>query len=62
MKVSELKRRLARIGCTFEDGTRHAIVFYKGNRTLIPRHPNKEVKTGTYHGILRKLGIEESEL
>jgi predicted RNA binding protein YcfA (HicA-like mRNA interferase family) len=25
----------------------------------MPRHPAKEVKTGTVRGILKKLGIEE---
>ena len=59
MTASELKRKLARLGCTFEQGTKHLIVRYQGNRTLMPRHPSKEIKTGTYQAILRKLGIKE---
>ena len=54
-----MKRKLAKLGCTFEEGTKHLTVYYKGARTLMPRHPSKEIKTGTYHAILRKLGIKE---
>jgi mRNA interferase HicA len=57
--ASELKRKLAKLGCTFEQGTRHLVVIYKGKATEIPRHPAKELKTGTVRGILRRLGIEE---
>jgi mRNA interferase HicA len=60
--ANELKRKLAKVGCAFEDGTRHLVVYYKGNRTLVPRHPAKEIKTGTYRGILKRLGIKESEV
>lgn len=59
LKASELKRKLAKLGCTFEDGTRHLVVIYKGKATEMPRHPAKEVRTGTVRGILKKLGIEE---
>lgn len=59
MTAGELKRKLAKLGCTFEHGTKHLVVYYKGNRTLMPRHPGKEIKTGTYRGILKKLGIQE---
>ena len=62
MTASELRRRLAKLGCTFQNGKKHAIVYYKGQRTLIPRHPSHEIKTGTYHGILKKLGIKEEDL
>ena len=58
MTASELKRKLAKLGCTFEQGTRHLIVRYQGNRTLM-RHPGQEIQTGTYYAILKKLGIKE---
>jgi hypothetical protein len=35
------------------------IVMYQGRETEMPRHPAKEIKTGTYHGILSRLGIKE---
>ena len=57
--ASELKRKPAKLGCTFEEGTKHLTVYYKSKRTLMPRHPSKEIKTGTYHAILKKLGIKE---
>jgi mRNA interferase HicA len=44
----------------FEQGTKHLIVRYQGNRTLMPRHPSQEIQTGTYYAILKKLGIKES--
>jgi predicted RNA binding protein YcfA (HicA-like mRNA interferase family) len=33
--------------------------MYRGRETEMPRHPAKEIKTGTYRGILNKLGIKE---
>jgi mRNA interferase HicA len=57
--ANELKRRLAKLGCTFEQGARHLVVIYKGKATEIPRHPAKELKTGTVRGILKALGIKE---
>jgi mRNA interferase HicA len=59
VKASELKRKPADAGCTFVDGKKHLIILYKGNRSLMPRHPAKELKTGTVQGILKRLGIEE---
>ena len=47
------------LGCTFEQGTRHLIAVHKGKTSPIPRHPAQEIKTGTYHKILRDLGFKE---
>jgi mRNA interferase HicA len=55
--ANELKRRLEKEGCRIEQGTRHWIVYYQGRRTTIPRHPSKEIKTGTYRSILKQLGM-----
>jgi mRNA interferase HicA len=57
--ANELKRKLAKKGCTFEMGTRHTVVIFQGKATIIPRHPAKELKTGTVRAILKALGIEE---
>ncbi len=46
-------------GCTFEDGKKHTIVRLGNKRTIMPRHGSKEIKTGTYRGILKDLGLEE---
>lgn len=59
MKASELRRKLAKVGCTFTEGTKHLIIHYEGERSLMPRHPAKEIKAGTLQGILKKLGIKE---
>jgi mRNA interferase HicA len=60
MKASELKRKLERLGCLVEEGTGHWIIQYQGRRSTIPRHPARAIKTRTYHGILKELGIKES--
>jgi mRNA interferase HicA len=57
MKAAELKRKLEALGCEMEDGTKHWIVTYRGIKTTIPRHPSKEIRTGTFHSIIKKLGI-----
>ena len=54
-----MQRKLAKIGCTFEQGTRHLVVNYRGKTTILPRHPSKELKTGTVRAILKALGIKE---
>ncbi len=58
MTASELKRKLEKLGCSVEDGTRHWIVYYRGHRTTIPSHPGQEIKTRTYDSILKELGIK----
>jgi predicted RNA binding protein YcfA (HicA-like mRNA interferase family) len=40
------------------DATKHWVVYYQGRRTTVPRPPGKEIKTGTYHSILKELGIK----
>ena len=55
--ANELKRKLAKLGCTFEQGTRHTQVEYQGRRSVIPRHGSVEIKTGTLKAILKQLGI-----
>jgi mRNA interferase HicA len=62
VKVSEFKRWLKKLGCTFENGTKHTIVRLGDKFTAMPRHPSEELKTGTRHGILKELGIvDQSE-
>jgi len=57
--ASELRRKLAALGCTFEDGKKHLLVYYTGRRSLMPRHPSREIKKSTYQGILKQLDIKE---
>jgi len=57
LTANELKRKLAKLGCTFEQGTRHTKVFFQGRVSQIPRHSSAEIKTGTLKAILKQLGI-----
>jgi mRNA interferase HicA len=57
--ASELRRKLAKAGCTFVDAKKHLAIYYKGHCTIMPRHPSKEVKKGTVQDILKVLGIKE---
>lgn len=57
--ASELKRKLAKAGCTFVEAKKHLAVYYRGNCTVMPRHPAKELKKGTVQSILKVLGIKE---
>jgi mRNA interferase HicA len=58
VKASELKRWLAKQGCTFQEGKRHTKVILGNRRTLLPRHPSVEIKTGTLQTILKDLGLK----
>jgi predicted RNA binding protein YcfA (HicA-like mRNA interferase family) len=62
LTASELKRKLAKAGCAFEQGSKHLVIFHGDKRAIMPRHPGVEIRTGTYHAILKQLGIKESEL
>jgi hypothetical protein len=42
MTASELKRWLKQRA--FAEGTNHTIVFFENRRTMIPRHPSKELR------------------
>jgi mRNA interferase HicA len=57
--ASELKRWLAKQGCTFEDGTRHTKVMLGKRVSQLPRHPAAEVRMGTLHAILKQLGLKK---
>jgi mRNA interferase HicA len=59
MTGNELKRKLAKLGCTFEKNTKHEKVLFQGRATVMPRHPAKEVAFGTLKAILKQLGIEK---
>ena len=70
MKGSEFLRMLKRLahrrGWDFEwrpdrgKGS-HGIVVMNGHKTVL-RYLKDEVKTGTFHGMLKQLGINENDL
>jgi predicted RNA binding protein YcfA (HicA-like mRNA interferase family) len=55
--ANELKRWLAKAGCTFEEGKKHTKVLRGGRFTFMPRHPKKEIKPGTLTAILKTLDL-----
>lgn len=59
MKHSEMTRELQSKGCKFsKHGRRHDEWISPSGKTLyIPRHPSKEVPTGTYKQILKEAGL-----
>lgn len=58
MKQSELVKYLKKLGAKFDHRTNHLRVFLNGRMSYIPRHPSKEIKTGTLNGIKKQLNIE----
>ncbi|MBI4905093.1 MAG: type II toxin-antitoxin system HicA family toxin [Acidobacteria bacterium] len=61
MKVSEFKRWLRFQGCAFEEGKAHTKVMRGKLRSTLPRHPSKELRTGTMRAILKQLGLDGKE-
>jgi mRNA interferase HicA len=39
----------------------HGVIFF-GDQSTIVRNPKDELKTGTYHAMLKQLGIRESDI
>jgi mRNA interferase HicA len=58
MKASELKRWLKQRGCTFVEEARHTRIILGEKISRMPRHPAKEIKTGTLQSILKDLGLK----
>lgn len=58
MKQSEFVRWLAQQGATFKQGKKHLKVYLNGEQTTVPRHPAKEIKTGTAEEIKRILKLK----
>jgi mRNA interferase HicA len=62
MTAAELRRWLARQGCTFEShkgGSGHVTVIRGGRKSQLPMHGSrKELGTGLVNKIKRDLGLE----
>ena len=65
MTYRELTRKLRRLGCTLDrqaGGSHEIWVNPASNKeTTIPRHGNRDLATGTVHGIRRDLRISRKE-
>ena len=70
MKGNEFIKRLRKLakqqGLPFEwrpdmgKGS-HGVIFF-GDQSTIVRNPKGELKTGTFHAMLKRLGIRESDI
>lgn len=61
MNSAELKRYLAKNGCTFEThkgGSGHLTVRREGKTSQLPMHGKKELGTGLVNKILKDLGLK----
>lgn len=58
MKQSEFVRWLKQFGATFEEGANHTKVKLNGKTSFLPRHPGKEMKTGTVEAIKKQLNLK----
>jgi len=55
---SELRRWLKKQGCAFVEESRHTRIVLGLRVSRMPRHPAKEIKTGTLKNILKDLDLE----
>jgi mRNA interferase HicA len=54
----ELRRWLRKQGCAFVEESRHTRIVLGSKISRMPRHPAKEIKTGTLQSILKDLGLK----
>ncbi|MCX6634529.1 MAG: type II toxin-antitoxin system HicA family toxin [Acidobacteria bacterium] len=57
-EASELKRWLRKRGCTFVEESRHTRIVLGSKVSRMPRHPSKDIKTGTLRSILGDLDLK----
>ena len=58
VKQSEFVKWLKQFGATFEESTNHTKVRLNGKTSFLPRHPSKEMKTGTVEAIKKQLNLK----
>jgi mRNA interferase HicA len=58
VKASELRRWLKKQGCTLSNESRHTRIVLGSKVSRMPRHPAKEIKTGTLQSILKDLDLK----
>jgi mRNA interferase HicA len=56
--ASELKRWLRKQGCSLIEESRHTRIVLGSRISRMPRHPAKEIKTGTLRSILKDLDLK----
>ena len=58
MKQSEFLRWLIAQGVEKKEGGNHNKLYFNGNQSVLPRHPSKEMKTGTVQAVKKQLGLK----
>lgn len=61
MKTSELTKQMKKAGCCFiEHRGEHDLWFspLTGKEIIVPRHPSREIPTGTANRIMRDAGLK----
>jgi mRNA interferase HicA len=58
VKARELRRWLKKQGCLFVEESRHTRIVLGSKVSRMPRHPAKEIKTGTLRSVLKDLDLE----
>ena len=65
MTYRELRRKLERLECVFVRQGHGSHEIWRnpanGRQTIIPRHGNRDLATGTLHEIRRDLGISRRD-
>jgi mRNA interferase HicA len=56
------KERVVRVYIDKKRGKGSHQTLYFGERKTVIRNPTDELKTGTYHAMLKQLGISEKDL
>jgi mRNA interferase HicA len=58
VKANELRLWLRKQDCRFVVESRHTRIILGSKISRMPRHPAKEIKTGTLQSILRDLDLK----
>lgn len=59
MKQSEFRRWLEKQGVEVKQGTNHLKLYYQNRRSVMPRHPGKEIGERLRKEIIKQLGLND---
>lgn len=58
MKQRQFRKWLEANGVVIENGTNHLRLQYRDKKTVMPRHPGKEINEKLRLAILKQLGLK----
>lgn len=59
MKQRQFRRWLEKQGVRVRHGSNHLKLYYKGNQSVMPGHPGKELGEGLRKAILKQLNLPD---